>query len=93
MLTVRFPNGMAVRYNSACFCVWGSTYHTLCTHEGGAWVATVPTDAIIEAVSPCRVYNALTEHEETEVARELRLLRRKLASMEIKKPKAKTRAR
>ena len=75
MITVRFPTGFSVQYNSANFvkrCVNG--YSDLYDKEGGTWVAQVPTAAcIVEVVPPCRTYIAAQPKETAlkQVIREL----------------------
>jgi hypothetical protein len=59
MLTVRFPNGQAVQYNTANHASRGANYTDIYTRQGGAWVAQVPNTAIIESTPACRVYNPL----------------------------------
>lgn len=87
MMTVRFPNGQAVRYNDACFILWGENHSTLYSkdpNKGGSLIARVPRECIIEWVAPCRVYNPLTDNinEKLEaLAKEIRALRRKVERM------------
>ena len=61
MMTVRFPNGQAVHYNTATYATRRSEFTDLYTEEGGDWVAQVPNSCIIEMVPACCVYNALDE--------------------------------
>jgi hypothetical protein len=86
MMTVRFPNGLAIQYNSATFASRGSVYTDIYTREGGAWVAQVPTaGCLIEVVSPCRIYNSSTSETESKIFRELRLLRNQLKTKRKKR--------
>ena len=62
MLTVRYPNGMAVQYNSATFLEHSANVWHLYTRrpsEGGKWVASVQVSAgvIVESASPCAIYS------------------------------------
>jgi hypothetical protein len=60
MMTVRFPNGQAVQYNTAGFCLYRNNgqkaLYTSAKKE--QWIATVPADCIVENVTASRVYNA-----------------------------------
>ena len=57
MLTVRYPNGMAVTYNNANHCAIENGYVNLLTKKGGYWVARIPdsSGAIVEFRRPCAV--------------------------------------
>ena len=77
MMTVRFASGLCVQYNDARWLVHGADDNALYTKQGGDFIAVVPKDCIVEAVSPCRIYRAPMETEQ-DVARELRLLRRRI---------------
>lgn len=60
MLTVRFPNGVSVTYNSATQLVYGASVWQLYTEAkeaGGKWVCSIQPSAgvIIEASKPCSV--------------------------------------
>ena len=83
MITVRFSNGFSIQYNLAHYSITRKSGSCdLYTRKDGQWVATVPNVALVEAVSPCRVYNAIQEPVNTrdynEVLRQIRLLRQSL---------------
>lgn len=78
MITVRFPNGLAVQYNSATHVRRSATYTDLLTAKDGFWVAQVPNACIIEMVRPCRVYDALRENEQSQIAKDIRAIKRRL---------------
>lgn len=63
MMTVRFPSGFSVQYNTANYVSRvGNGYTDLYTEKGGSWVAQVPTaGCIVESVPPCRTYVAASE--------------------------------
>lgn len=82
MLTVRFPNGQAVQYNTANYVTRSERYSDLYVRKDGAWIAQIPNTCIIEAVPACRVYDAVRKIEDEKVAeitREIRSVKRKLA--------------
>lgn len=81
MITVRFSTGVAVRYNTATFVARHSGYSDLQTREGGAWVAQVPNDAIIEIVPACATFNAAHKSELEELQREIALMKRALGKL------------
>lgn len=60
MLTVRFPNGIAVSYNQACECQVRDRFIELVDKQG-YWYAKIPTGTgcVVESVRPCRVTNKL----------------------------------
>ncbi len=62
MFTVRYPSGVAVQYNTACYLLRGNDGWQLYTKnptEGGTWVASIQLSAgaVVEAVGACRVGN------------------------------------
>ena len=61
MMTVRFPNGQTVVYNTATYARRTATYTDLYTQKDGAWIAQVPNACIIETRPACRVYDALQQ--------------------------------
>lgn len=58
MLTVRFPSGVSIQYNSANYAIrQNNGYTDLYTKKDGEWVAQVPTaGCIVESIPACRVY-------------------------------------
>lgn len=64
MITVRFPSGFSVQYNSATYLHYLGTgadqIGRLSARKDGPWIADVPisSGAIIEVTEPCRTYNA-----------------------------------
>ena len=94
MITVRFPNGQAVQFNSATRVTY-EDYGAVLTARNKKkwdWIATVlpGSGAIIEAVPPCRVYDGVNESRQRELAdltREIRSLKRKINSLAPKKRK------
>lgn len=84
MMTVRFPNGQAVQYNDANYVIRSETVQQLYTRKDGQWIANVPIDCIVEGYSPCRVYNALAEHQD----RRLEAIEKELRSIKRRLPKA-----
>lgn len=81
MITVRFPSGFSVQYNTANYCVHERGWHTLRTKEGGDWVACVPFDCIVEYITPCRTYNPISERTADRldgIEKELRSIKRKI---------------
>ena len=90
MITVRFPSGFSVQYNSARYVTWGGdgTSATLWTSKadkeaGKFWVATVNIGcgALIEFVSPCRTYNAAREESESVLKSQIEQLRKEVRSL------------
>lgn len=87
MITVRFPNGQAVQYNTATYVTRSQFgYSDLYTKENDAWIAQVPNTCLIEIVSPCRVYNAVEQmyvdvikSQLADLTKEVRSLRRKVS--------------
>ena len=63
MVTVRFPTGFSVQYNTATYVNYldGGTIR-LRSGKDGPWIADIYTasGAIIEVSSPCRTYDAKT---------------------------------
>lgn len=79
MITVRFPNGLAVQYNGANFAERRDHWTDIRTEQGGRLIAQVPTaGCIVEFVTPCRVYDALRENEQSQIAKDLRAIKRRL---------------
>jgi hypothetical protein len=72
VITVRFDTGFSVQYNGAHYVETtahpaGGGYHDLLTSKGGNWVARLPITALIEWVTPCRIYDA--KHAPAELAK------------------------
>jgi len=84
MMTVRFPDGTSVQYNTACFVSYGDHYHQLRDRQDGTLIAIVPSSAIVELVTACRVYNSVQNKaldRMIAVESELRNLKRNLAKV------------
>jgi len=85
MMTVRFPNGQAVQYNTANYLIRRAQGCTsLYEKEGGRWVAQVPNSCIIEAMPACRVYDGMHSDPPQQLDRlekELRAVKRQLAKL------------
>lgn len=81
MMTVRFPNGQAIQYNTAGFVLRNTSYTDIYVKEGGQWIAQVPNTCVIESVRACKVYNGLQNAESQKfigIEKELRSLKRKI---------------
>ncbi len=89
MITVRFPSGFSVQYNTANFIEGPDEKGTIrIRKEQGdpVLIARVPKECIIELNSPCRTYDASTENTETRqqidsLRREVRSLARKVGKL------------
>lgn len=84
MMTVRFPNGQAVQYNTATYVVRSERYSDLYTKKDGSWIAQVPNTCLIEVVTSCRVYDGMhsdTPRQLDRLEKELRAVKRQLAKM------------
>jgi len=56
-MTVRFPTGVSIQYNTVNYVVRRDGYTDLYTEKDGTWVAQVPTlGCVVESVPACRVY-------------------------------------
>jgi hypothetical protein len=79
MMTVRFPSGFSVQYNTAMYSWCEDGRVKLYTDSTKLHiVAIVSGDAIVEHISPCRTYDASIP-EVAELRREIRALTRKLS--------------
>jgi len=78
LLTVRFPNGQAVQYNTANYVKSSTEYSDIYEKKDGVWVAQVPNTCIIEAVNACRVYHAPESELTASIANQIEVLGRKL---------------
>lgn len=59
MITVRFPTGVTIQYNAACYVERHAEYSDLYEkNDKTGWVAQVPNSALIEIKQPCRVYRS-----------------------------------
>lgn len=86
MMWVRFPNGQCIQYNTASYVrVWHGPILGLYKSKADSekytdTIALVPDSCVIEFVHACRVSNPLdTMPNESQVSRELRSIKRKLA--------------
>ena len=85
-MTVRFPSGFSIQYNSATQVIRHAEYTDLYTKhpdKGGSWLAQVPNNCVVEAVIPCRTYNPISQGAET-VATQVADLTRKVTSLSRK---------
>lgn len=65
-ITVRFPNGQAVRYNDLSYVAWQNDGTALLQREkNSGWSVHVPKNALIELCRPCSVSNPLLSPEES----------------------------
>lgn len=80
MMTVRFATGFSIQYNTATYAHWRPDVIDLYTEKDGRWVATVPRSVILEIVPACRTYMA-QDTSSTDVANELRLLKRAVSKL------------
>lgn len=80
MMWIRFPNGQCIQYNNANFVSRSAYGYTdLYTKKDGTWIAQVPNTCIVESEFACKVWNPLdTKPGDTETAKELRSIKRKL---------------
>lgn len=88
MITVRFPSGFSVQYNSAHYVSQDPTYafrriypskHDYEKNQG--IIAWVPPEAIVEFAQPCRTYFAEDGERIASLEREIKSLKRKLAKV------------
>jgi hypothetical protein len=80
MITVRFPNGQAVKYNNAITLQHEDTFRRITDKQGGL-IAIVPLDCICEWEPACCAYNPITyqtNEKLEELAKEIRSLMRKV---------------
>lgn len=60
MMTVRFPNGQAIRYNDANYVTRSpSGYTDIYTKKDGTWIAQVPMSCLIEVQPAGAVFNPI----------------------------------
>ena len=89
MITVRYPSGFSIQYNSANHVKWYHDRWDLYEQEGGRWVASLSPGmgVLIEVMTPCRTYNAARAEADADLA----VVRRKLdrAKATIRRLKAK----
>lgn len=88
MMWVRFPNGQCIQYNTANYVLrHDAGYTDLYTKKDGTWIAQVPNTCVVESVAACRVWNPLTQPTDSEAAKELRSVKRKLdRALKVKRP-------
>lgn len=84
MMTVRFPSGFSIQYNTANYVSRNALGFTdLYTRKDGNWIAQVPTAGAMVAVVPaCRTYSA--SGPSADVAAELRELRKQVEGLKRK---------
>ena len=86
MITVRFPNGQAIQYNTGWYIVSDDTGRRIYTDsEKKSLIAIVPLDCAIELVPACRFYDGMQKESSdariAEMSKELRGLRRDLRAL------------
>lgn len=85
MITVRFASGQSLQYNSGAQCThdtFGTSIWNDTDHARRSLLAIVQDSAgaVIEWSQPCRVYNALQDQPLSDLTKEVRSLRRSIAS-------------
>lgn len=66
MITIRFPNGQAVRYNDLHYVHWqGDGTALLKKDKDSGWSVCVPRECLIEFMMPCSVSNPLLSPAES----------------------------
>lgn len=87
MITVRFPTGFSIQYNSANYAERMDKTVRIFTDESKTkLVAYAPFDAVIEWVPPCRTYNPIATYSDeakaeiTALRKEVRALTRKIGA-------------
>lgn len=81
MITVRFPSGFSIQYNTGNFVSRTSSYTDIYEKERGRWIAQVPTDGcVVEVMSPCRLYNPVATDSD-KVRASVELMRREVRSL------------
>jgi hypothetical protein len=66
VITVRFPNGQAIRYNHLTWCSRENDGSVLLKKEqSSGWSVMVPRECIIEFTQPCSVSNPLLSPKES----------------------------
>lgn len=73
MITVRFPTGYSVQYNDGY-----TIKDNFIVNKSGGWIARLPSEALVEAVGPCRTYNDMDRDSFVSLRTELAAIRRKL---------------
>jgi len=92
MITVRFPSGFSVQYNSSGFIEGPDEKGVTRLREkrgGIVLIARVPKECLIEMISPCRTYNAASSSAESEMKRQLDALRKEVRTLTRKVGKVK----
>jgi len=87
MITVRFPSGFSVQYNTLNTCDFRSTGIFLGRKDDPAHYSVwAPLDCIVEHVAPCRTYFAATQNdalalENKGLKHQIELLNKRIARM------------
>ena len=92
MMTVRYPNGTAVQYNTAgslYYKKWGWELYTESEESGGSWIASIQLSAgaIVEFSPACKVFNAADQKAFLGLMTEIKFLRKKLDKLTAEKRK------
>lgn len=65
-ITVRFPNGQAVRYNNLSWVTWNNDGSAvLKENKDSGWSVYAPKDCLIEFIRPCSISNPLLSPAES----------------------------
>lgn len=81
MITVRFPTGFSIQYNTGYFVrPWNDMLEIRKDSKDGVLLALVPTSCVVEWSSPCRTYQAVPAESDALLAltKEIKSLKRKL---------------
>jgi hypothetical protein len=89
MITVRFPSGFSVQYNSLNKIAWDNAgSHGAMLYGSNpdgtrntGWSVHVPAECIVEFIRPCRTYQAASESAEAEMKQEIAALRKEIRAL------------
>jgi hypothetical protein len=88
MITVRFPTGFSVQYNSLKAMKWSQDNQNIYLFEsiadrdkGGGWQVSVPAGCIVEFTQPCRTYDASTRDGDQRLQASIESLAKEMRSL------------
>ena len=82
MITVRFPSGFSVQYNSLDHVdIRANGIYLGKKSAPNTYSVWCPTDCIVEHTSPCRTYQAATEQQNRDLVAQLEALRKEVRAL------------
>lgn len=84
MMTIRFPNGQAIQYNTANYVTRTTEYSDLYEKKDGRWIAQIPNTCVIESKPACCVYDGLRQAQNSLIVDDIQAIKKDIRKINKK---------